>query len=711
MTPSTGGSWRHATAGRTGGAGARTSPIASGARSARTTRPTATRGAYLPHDHARSRAYRWGEDGLLGISDEQWPALLRARALERARPDPQGAAVRADRPGGQPRRGRQGGLRLPRRDADRPYLKALYRYPQARVPVRRPRRRERAPRPRRARIRAGRHGRPRRATASSTSSSNTPRPARRTSSSGSRPRTAGPEAATLHLLPTLWFRNTWSWGHDPEQPSIGLRPEPRGTGRPSLASHRRIGRLPAGHRPRGAVAAFTEQRDERRAALRGAERAPVRQGRLPCGDRRGTGRRRRSRRTGTKAAAHRRPASSSPAATETRPAPVGARRLGETPFAGRRRGPRRPARPRRTRSTPPLSRSGLTDDERPGPAPGVRRPDLEQAALPLRRRGVARRRSRPARRRPSARRSGRNADWRELNTTRRPVHARRLGVPVVRRLGPGLPLLPLALDRPGLRQGPAAPADARVVPASQRPAARLRVGVLGRQPAGPRMGGLARLQDRPADQRQAGPGLPRAGSSTSCCSTSPGGSTARTRDGHNVFQGGFLGLDNIGVFDRSAPLPVAGHLGQADGTAWMGFYSPRACWRSRWSSRARTRVYEDVATKFFEHFLYIAGALNGVDVEIGRPAVGSGRRVLLRRAPSRYRRVHPAQGPLAGRADPAPGGRDDRAGAASSRCPTSERRMRLVPAQPAGPGRARPVVGGARAWASGGCWRSSAATG
>ena len=43
-------------------------------------------------------------------------------------------------------------------------------------------------------------------------------------------------------------------------------------------------------------------------------------------------------------------------------------------------------------------------------------------------------------------------------------------------------------------------------------------------------------------------------------------------DGHNVFQGGFLGLDNIGVFDRTAPLPTGGHLGQADGTAWMGMY-------------------------------------------------------------------------------------------------------------------------------------------
>ena len=85
-------------------------------------------------------------------------------------------------------------------------------------------------------------------------------------------------------------------------------------------------------------------------------------------------------------------------------------------------------------------------------------------------------------------------------------------------------------------------------------------------------------------------------------------------DGHNVFQGGFLGLDNIGVFDRSAPLPVPGHLGQADGTAWMGFYSLNMLAIALELAR-ENRVYEDVATKFFEHFLLIAGALNGVDVE------------------------------------------------------------------------------------------------
>ena len=88
----------------------------------------------------------------------------------------------------------------------------------------------------------------------------------------------------------------------------------------------------------------------------------------------------------------------------------------------------------------------------------------------------------------------------------------------------------------------------------------------------------------------------------------------KDNDGRNIFQGGFLGLDNIGVFDRSAPLPVPGHLGQADGTAWMGMYSLHMLVIAL-ELAADNPVYEDIATKFFEHFLYIAGALNGVGVE------------------------------------------------------------------------------------------------
>ncbi|MFQ5901471.1 MAG: glucosidase, partial [Thermodesulfobacteriota bacterium] len=81
--------------------------------------------------------------------------------------------------------------------------------------------------------------------------------------------------------------------------------------------------------------------------------------------------------------------------------------------------------------------------------------------------------------------------------------------------------------------------------------------------------------------------------------------------GHNLFQGGFLGLDNIGVFDRSASLPTGGHIEQADGTSWMAMYSLNLM-QMALELALQNPVYQDMATKFFEHFLYIAGAMSNV---------------------------------------------------------------------------------------------------
>jgi hypothetical protein len=77
----------------------------------------------------------------------------------------------------------------------------------------------------------------------------------------------------------------------------------------------------------------------------------------------------------------------------------------------------------------------------------------------------------------------------------------------------------------------------------------------------------------------------------------------------NVFEGGFLGLDNIGVFDRSSPLPTGGYLEQADGTAWMAFYS-QCMLQIAIELAIHDRSYEDMALKFLQHFLRIAGAMD-----------------------------------------------------------------------------------------------------
>src|SRR5256885_7070300 len=79
--------------------------------------------------------------------------------------------------------------------------------------------------------------------------------------------------------------------------------------------------------------------------------------------------------------------------------------------------------------------------------------------------------------------------------------------------------------------------------------------------------------------------------------------------GKNIFGGGFLGLDNIGVFDRSKPLPTGGRLEQADGTAWMAFYC-NTMLAIALKLAEDNPATEDMASKFFEHFVAIADAIN-----------------------------------------------------------------------------------------------------
>jgi hypothetical protein len=80
-------------------------------------------------------------------------------------------------------------------------------------------------------------------------------------------------------------------------------------------------------------------------------------------------------------------------------------------------------------------------------------------------------------------------------------------------------------------------------------------------------------------------------------------------EGMNIFQGGFLGLDNIGVFDRNAPLPTGGHIAQSDGTSWMAMYALNLLAIAMEVAK-EDPSYEDVASKFWEHFVYIARAMN-----------------------------------------------------------------------------------------------------
>ena len=164
-------------------------------------------------------------------------------------------------------------------------------------------------------------------------------------------------------------------------------------------------------------------------------------------------------------------------------------------------------------------------------------------------------------------------------------------------------------------------------------------------------------------------------------------------EGRNVFQGGFLGLDNIGVFDRSAQLPTGGHIDQADGTSWMAMYCLNLM-RIALELAQHNPVYEDIATKFFEHFLHIAEAMTNMgDSDMG--LWDDERRVLLRRPAPAGRQHGAAEGALDGRADPAVRGRDAGPGAARQ-VAGLQAAPGVVPQLPPRPGLAGVALGRAR---------------
>jgi len=91
-------------------------------------------------------------------------------------------------------------------------------------------------------------------------------------------------------------------------------------------------------------------------------------------------------------------------------------------------------------------------------------------------------------------------------------------------------------------------------------------------------------------------------------------SSCKDPEGRNVFAGGFLGLDNIGVFDRSASLPTGGHLDQADGTAWMAFYCLCVLEVALILTEYDSAMYEEIAFRFLEHFFWITYAMDRIGV-------------------------------------------------------------------------------------------------
>jgi hypothetical protein len=561
--------------------------------------------AYLPHDHARSRAYRWGEDGLFGISDERG-RLNFALALWNGQ-DPILKERLFGLTGPEGNHGEDVKEVYAHLDATPTgsYLKALYRYPQGAYPyadlISENGRRDRdTPEYELADTgildedrffdlvieyaKAGPEDIVIRVAATN----------------------RGPEAATLHLLPTLWYRNTWSWGHDPERPTIGIDPA-RADGRTLQASHQRMGdyRLAI---DRDADWMFTNN-DTNTERLFGtpnatpyvkdAFHAAIVDGRTGAVD---------PAATGTKAAAHVK-LELDAGATVTLRLRL-ARTLAEDPFV----------------DADMVLADRITDadvfftplaDDLTGDEALVQRRafaglvwtkqlylydvarwlDGDHAGPPP----------------PRSRSEGRNAEWRELNTTDVLSMPDGWEYPWFASWDLAFHMLPMALIDPDFAK------DQLLLltrewfqhPNGQTPAYEWSFSDVN-----PPVHAWAAWRVYKIDRRLNGKPdrdfLRRIFQKLLLNFT--WWVNRKDADGHNIFQGGFLGLDNIGAFDRSARLPVAGHIGQADGTAWMGFYCLNMLAIALELARD-DRVYEDVATTFFEHFLSIAGALNGVDLE------------------------------------------------------------------------------------------------
>ena len=571
--------------------------------------------SYFPHDHARSRAYRWGEDGLLGICDRQ-ARLCFALALWNER-DP----ILKERLFGL--NGHEGNHGEDVKELyyyldsspTHSYMRALYKYPQGAFPY------ERLVRQNRSR---GRH-----------------EPELELSDCGAfeggsyfdvqaeyakagpddiliriRIRNRGRQRRPLRFLPTLWFRNTWSWncGHE------GCAP------RPSL--QRRDGSWLRARHPTLGGFGFLWERPPAELLLTHNETNTRRLYGIPSGSvlvkdafhGHVIGRpvpELASVESGTKAALHYR-LEIGPGAEEEfrfRLRAQAGDSSPESPF-----GPASFGRvfERRIRESGDYYRSVV-----PGRPGGGRGADLPAGLRP----GCCGPSSfyhyvveawlegDPGHAPPPGRRRGRNRQWTHL-------HARDVLSMPDKWEYPWFAAWDLAFHCIPLARVDPAFAKSQLIlmlrewylhPNGQLPAYEFRL--RGRQPPGARLGGLAGLQDHRGAGRD-GTGSSWRAPSQKLLLNFTWWVNRKDLEGNNLFGGGFLGLDNIGPFDRSRPFPGGGVLTQADGTAWMAFYCLTMLAMALELARGERRIhgaYSDMASKFFEHFVQISDAFNHLD--------------------------------------------------------------------------------------------------
>jgi hypothetical protein len=564
--------------------------------------PSGTAWDYFPHDQARSRAYRWGEDGLLGISDNRGRLCFSVALWNEADPILKERLFGLTGPEGNHGEDVKEAYFYLDSTPTHSYLRAQYRYPQRAFPytelVQENRRRGKD-QPEYELVDTGVFAEDRFFEVQAEYAKASPTDLVIRLSVTNR----GPEPARLHLLPTLWFRNTWSWGY-PSSARPTLHQTAAGT---IQAIHAELGSywLVCQGAPE---LLFTENETNAQRLWGTPNRTPyVKDGfheRIVAGASDSTN----QAHVGTKAAAH---YALTLASGETQSVLL---RLSQAhspePFADAEQVlVTRRAEADEFFASPQFGADPMSEDAR-----RVQRQafagllwskqfyfyeleewlDGDPAGPPV----------------PANRTHGRNADWRHLHNMDVISMPDKWEYPWYAAWDLAFHCIPLAMVDPDFakRQLILMLREWYMHPNGQIPAYEWALGDVN-----PPVHAWAAFQVFEIDRRIKGVAdrrfLKRVFHKLLLNFT--WWVNRKDAEGRNVFQGGFLGLDNIGIFDRSAPLPTGGHIDQADGTAWMGMYCLNMLSIALELAR-EDPAYEDVATKFFEHFLWIAAALNNL---------------------------------------------------------------------------------------------------
>ena len=577
--------------------------------------------AYFPHDHARARAYRWNEDGLLGISDDR-QRLCFALALWNER-DPFLKERLFGVTGPQGNHGEDVKEVYHYLDSTptHSYMRALYRYPQARFPYERlvaeSARRSRQD-PEFELTDAGVFDEDRYFDVFVEYAKAGPEDLLIVITAHNR----GPEPAPLHVLPTLWFRNTWAWGRDERRPS--LQPAVRaGDHRAIAAAHHELGDYVLCCEHAGALL-FTGNETNNLRLWGAPNRAPFVKdgfhGFIVRGDASAVD----PAQVGTKAAAHYRAVLAPGAAwtlrlrlSRTTAAPIGP----DQHVPGGAAPDLVPAAPfgdfdaivaaRRAEADLFYGRvpAAMTADERL-----VYRQALagllwsKQFYHFVVRDWLAGDPGQPPP--PPERLHGRNSDWRHLYNERVMSMPDTWEYPWYAAWDLAFHCIPLAMVDPEFAKGQL---DLLTREWYLHPNGAMPAYEWNFSDVNPPVFAWATWRVYKIEQRQERRG-DRAFLETmfhKLLLHFTWWVNRKDSAGKNIFQGGFLGLDNIGVFDRSAGLPGGGTLEQSDATAWMGMFCLNMMTIALELARENP-VYENIASKFFEHFLSIADAMNNL---------------------------------------------------------------------------------------------------